>query len=299
MASIIQSGKQVMEGREAFAKGQKEEREGLRELCNAGIEKVCNDPEQFAAYLNTMVVVPGYTSRNAMLVYQQMPEATFVESPKGWYDMGRYVPEEKKNDGINIFKPKEKQGGTYFDPKMVYDISQTVGRAVKKPAIQLAEGSGDMQKAFDALVESSPVPVVADEGINMPAVYDPGKREILVSDAFSDYDTFAAVVNATTHAGMHRDDIRASGGVDRGYDTSDFEFVTACTTYVVCKRFGVPVEGVNFEATTDVLGIMDIEGKDAMLKIIGDGARKCGDKVQDKVRPKAPGRSPRPLDHAR
>ncbi len=298
MASITQSGKQVMEGREAFAKGQKDERDGLKELYHAGVEKVCSDPEQLAGYLDMMVKVPSYTSRNAMLVYLQMPEATFVESPKGWYDMGRYVQEEKKNSGIKIVKPHEKNNTTFFDPKMMYDISQTVGRPATKPTIQLVEDSPEMQKAFDALVEASPVPLAADDNLNVPAQYDPNDKVIRVSDAFSDYETFAAVVNATTHAGLHRDDIQASGG-DRGYDPGDFEFITACSTYVVSRRFGVPMPGMDFETPVETLGMMDLEGQKAMLKIIGDSAQKCGDRVQDKIHPKAPARGARPLDHIR
>lgn len=299
MASIVQSGKQMMEEREAFAKGQKDERDGLKDLYHAGVEKVCADPGKLKAFLDMMVVVPSYTSRNAMLVYQQMPTATFVESPKGWYDMGRYVPEEKKKDGIKIVTPHEKRNTTYFDPKMVYDVSHTVGRSAGKQMLQLAEGGADMQTAFNALVEYSPVPVMAGENLNEPAVYNPFDKAILVSDSFSDYETFTAVVNATAHAQLHRDDIQASGGVDRGYDPGDFEFITACTSYVVSRRFGVSMQGADFEATTDVLGSMDIEGQKAMLKIIGDSAKKCGDRVQEKVQPKQQGRSARPLDHAR
>lgn len=292
MASITQSGKQVMQGREAFAQEKREERDGLRELYHAGVQKVCASPEQLAAYLNMMVTVPGYTSRNAMLVYQQMPAATFVESAKGWYDLGRYVPADKKEGGISIVKPREKGRSTYFDPKMVYDVSQTVGRPVKPPAVHLEEGSPDMQKGFDALVESFPVPVVADEHISTPALYDPRDKVIRVNDGFSDYETFTAVVNAAAHATLHRDDIQISGG-DRGYDPADFEFVTTCSAYVVSRRFGVPVPGMDFETPVEVLGSMDLEGQKTMLKIIGDGARKCGDRVQDKVRPKLPARSPR------
>ena len=299
MASITQSGKQVMEGREAFGREKKELKEGLREMCSEGIEKVCADPAQLTAYLNMMATAPGYTSRNTMLIFQQMPEATFVESPKGWYDAGRYVPEPMKDKGIQIIKPQETQRGTFFDPKMLYDISQTVGRPVKKPTIQLAEDSPDMQRAFDALVESSPVPVVTEDSLGVPAVYDPHSREILVSDAFTDYETFTAFVNAATHASLHREDMRASGGADRGYDPGDFEFITTCATYVVSRRFGVPMPGMDFGATLDTLGMMDNEGKDAMLKIIGDEAKKCGEKVQDKIRPKAKGKGARPLDYAR
>lgn len=299
MASITQSGKQVMEGREAFGREKKELKEGLREMCNDGIEKVCADPGQFTAYLNIMAAAPGYTSRNTMLIFQQMPEATFVESAKGWYDMGRYVPDPMKDKGIQIIKPQETQRGTFFDPKMLYDVSQTVGRPAKKPAVQLAEDSPDMQKAFDALVESSPVPVVPDEHLNMPAVYDARDKVIRVNDAFTDYETFSAFVNAATHASLHREDMRASGGADRGYDPGDFEFITSCATYVVSRRFGVPMPGMDFETTLDTLGMMDIEGKDAMLKIIGDEAKKCGEKVQDKIRPKTKGKGARPLDFAR
>lgn len=299
MASIIQSGKQVMEGREAFAQERKDEREGLKEMYHIGVEKVCADPRQLAAYLDIMVTVPGYTSRNAMLVFQQMPEATFVESAKGWYGMGCYVPGEKKDGGILIMRPHEKGQATYFDPKMVYDISQTIGRPATRPVVRLEENSEKMQKAFDALVEFSAAPIIADESLGTPALYDPREKVIRVNDAFSDYETFAAVVNATVHANLHREDISKSGGADRGYDPGDFEFLTACTTYVVSRRFGVPAQGMDFEATTDVLGMMDLEGQKTMLGIIGDGARKCGERVQDKVCPKAAERGARPLDHVR
>ncbi len=296
MASITQSGKQMTAGREAFAQEQKEQRDELRELCDAGIEAVCTDPVKFAGYLDMMATVPGYTSRNAMLVFQQMPEATHVESAKGWYDQGRYVDNAHKNDGIKIFKPQEKARGTFFDPKMVYDVSQTVGKAIVKKPLQLAENTPEMQAAFDALAEASPVPFSEENDLGVPAVYDPKGKVILVSDAFGDYDTFTAVAGAVAHATLHRQDINDNRGRDLGYDPAEFDFITTSAAYVVSRRFGVPVPDMDFAAPLQTLGVIDAESKDSLLRLIGDTAKYCGDRVQRAVAPKTQAKGPRPRE---
>lgn len=285
MANILQSTQQRNERREAFAKEKKDEREDLRQTCDKGIESVCGDAEKLAAFLRMMVTVPNYTSRNAMLVYQKMPDARHVESKKAWYDMGRYVPEEHKDKGIKILVGTDKGRMTFYDVKMVYDVSQTVGKPPKKHTIALAEDSPEMQKAFNGLAEHSPVPIVADETLAVPSLYDPQERVVLVNDGFSDYETFAAVVNANAHASLHNEDIRENRGQDRGYDPEATEFLTSCVTYVVCQRFGVPVPGMDFETPAQVMGSMDFEGKDVLLKIIGDNAKSCTERLRKEIAP--------------
>lgn len=299
MASIFQSSQDLTANREAFKKEKSEEREDLGRRCDEGIIQVSGDPDRLADFLKVMVAVPGYTSRNAMLVFLKDKDVSHVENPKAWYDMGRYVKDEEKDNGIKIMVGKDKGRGTVYDVRMVYDVSQTYGKAVKKPGVVLEEGTPEMQQAFDALVEFSPVPIIPDAELTMPARYDPAERVIRVSDSFTDYETFAAMVNANTHARIHKEDIAANRGADMGYNTADSEFLTSCVTYVVCQRFGVPVPGMDFETPAAVLGSMDKEGMDAMLKILGDNAKECGNRVQNRVKPPAVERVARAAGSAR
>ncbi|MDL2294306.1 hypothetical protein LJC60_06705 [Ruminococcaceae bacterium OttesenSCG-928-D13] len=293
MANIFQATQARQDRRDAFVQDKKDEIAALKEVANEGITQVGGNPEKLGAFLNMMVMVPSYSSRNAMLVMQQRPDATHLETSKGWYDVGRFLTGDEKENGVKILVAKQKGRKTYFDPQTVYDISQTTGKPVKKPVTVLAEDTPGMQKAFNGLVESSPVPVMPDEQLDVPALYDAGERTIWVNNAFSDHETFAAVVNANAHAILHQEDIKVNGR-DMGYDPEMSEFLTSCITYVVCHRYGVPFDSIDLEHSAARLGSMDFDTMRDMVYKIGDAAKINCDRINREFNPPTQARGKQP-----
>lgn len=290
MASLLEANNAILQKKEAY----KQEKQGERDECNAiantGVEWTSQRPENLLALLNKMAEFPNFTHRNCLIVMQKMPDATHLQTVDDWKRQKRRISPNHADAGIMLMKPK--QGTDFVDAVKYYDVSHTFGPgATRKDAPKLREGTDEMQQAFQGLVKSAPVNIAEAQNMDVPALYDPESREIFVADGFSDNETFAAMVQASTDAKLHYDDIQANRGRDNGYDPEGMTMFTSCVAHTVCRRFGVPYEGAAVEQLHDLLAGLndpdDPEGtgraRNNILRMVSEKAKDCGDSIQKEL----------------
>lgn len=74
-----------------------------------------NTNEDWLKYLYFQSKFYHYSFQNAMLIYSQNPEATFVKGYKSWNQLGRYV--KKGATGISILAPIYKKVEEFKEPE--------------------------------------------------------------------------------------------------------------------------------------------------------------------------------------
>ena len=145
------------------------EREILSGFRDAGVTEITSDPETFARYLEMQGDNPSYSAGNIAAVMVQLPEAAVVATAERWKSRGRHILDGEWEKGASIFARSPSGRGYIVDS--VYDVSQTQGRELQ--SVTLEDDTKEMEVALTALLNFSPVHVVADAELSADAFYDP------------------------------------------------------------------------------------------------------------------------------
>ena len=143
----------------------------------------------------------------------QLPEATVVHTRGHWKDLGRFVLDRELKNGASIFT--RSATGRGYNLTSVYDIAQTQGRELR--TVQLKEDTEPMEAALSALLNFSPVQVVAAENLPSGAYYDPRQMTLAIDTACPDSQAFAAIAAEIAQARFH------DRGRNPAYSREDYE----------------------------------------------------------------------------
>ena len=231
----------------------------------------------YQRYLSTMSRFHRYSVNNQILIYMQKPDATLVAGFNAWKDkFGRHVKKGEK--GIQILAPtatmkkiretkfdpdtgaplldekgnvitEEKTVRTvsnFFKPVMVFDVSQTEGKALPQLA-QTLNGDVEHYDAFvEALRRASPVPIEFENmAVTTDGYFSASDQRIAIRIGMSQVQTVAALVHEIGHSKLHDYDrlqaeARADGGKEPVVKDRRTEEVEAeSVAYAVCQYYGI------------------------------------------------------------
>lgn len=160
----------------AFVEKKKNEMDEMIQRIDAGVKAVF-ESERYKEYLKFASKFTDYSARNTMLINMQRPDATLVAAFGKWKELGRHI--NKGETGIAIFAPvpyktdqyieTEKPAfdeygnqlynedgtektetvetplrGMAFKTVYVFDVSQTDGKELPEPVVEL---TGDVDAA--------------------------------------------------------------------------------------------------------------------------------------------------------
>ena len=280
-------GKIISDKSTADAKWREErqaDKETAAALRDASVIQITKDPEKFACYLELQGDNPSYSSGNIALAMAQLPEATVVHTRGHWKDLGRFVLDPELKNGASIFT--RSATGRGYNLTSVYDIAQTQGRELRTP--QLRDDTEAMEAALTALLNLSPVQVVAGENLPSGAYYDPRQMTLAIDTACPDSQAFAAIAAELAQARFH----------DRGrnpvYSRESCELSAQSVSYILCRRFGIQRELPDLTKMAERCQGWEIEDRLAFLKEIQGMSRQIGGSIEKTIAPpqrKAPARS--------
>lgn len=92
-----------------------------------------NTDEDWLKYLSFQSLFYNYSFRNAMLIYLQNPEATYVKGYKAWNGLGRHVKKGAK--GLAILAPCFKKVEDFKEPENKSEYQDFEGEKVMKKVI--------------------------------------------------------------------------------------------------------------------------------------------------------------------
>lgn len=141
----------------------------------------------------------------------------------------------------------------------MYDKAQTVGDPVPVRGI-LRDGTPDMEKALGALLQSSPVEVVATPEIFGEAEYQPEENRIAIQPDLSGAASFRALAREIVYA-------QIGTGMEAGdFDPRPYELDAHSVCYALCRRYGIPVEQPDFSSVVQQYGELEAPERLNMLR---------------------------------
>lgn len=250
--------------KEVWAQQKKEQREMVYGMIDTVAGAVAGNGAVFQSYLDAQARFGRYSVSNTLLMLAQKPDATQVRSFDGWQEQGTYI--RKGEAGFYILEPGEEYQrddgttGVGYNPKKVFDISQTGLRKRETPAYP------DDRTAIKALMDHAPVPMrgsdTLPEGAN--AFYDPQAREIQVRRGMDGPGIFRALAQELAHAELDRG--------DGSYQRQAHGFHAYCASYMLCKQYGIDAGGYRFDRAPEVFAGMEPQQIRAELSTIKETA---------------------------
>ena len=222
--------------KEESAEKKKAEKERVYQMVDDTAMQIVNDPEKFRAFLDTQSRMDRYSAANALLIFNQLPEATQLKDFDDWGKDNVKIVKGAKS--ISILEPVEyaRQDGTTgisYNVKKMFDVSQTNGR--QTPAVSV---NRDPKALITTMLDACPVEVEATNELpypNMAAFYNNEKQTLYVKRNVGDSVAVAqCVAQELGHAQL-------SINSDT-YSRRDMGFQAVCIGYMLCKKYGVDTQ---------------------------------------------------------
>lgn len=225
--------------KEDYAARKKAERDDVFTLSDSTALEVASDDGKFQQYLDVQSRFDRYSAVNTLLILAQKPDSTRLADFDRWKSLGGFV--KPGQSAISILEPHEyiKEDGMRgigYNVKKVFDISQVDARKVK-PIISPPYTE---RQLLAALISNAPMKISGVESLsgNLGAYTDPQTGEIFVRKRMEFFDTFRSVTQELCYAGIEQD----------GKNTANPHFTAYCATYLICKKYGVNTQDLNFES---------------------------------------------------
>lgn len=220
--------------KEEYAKKMKETRNALFIKANEQALIAVSDENNYLTYL-TLQATLGYTVPNTLLVMAQQPEATIVMDFSHWKEEG--VSLKKGAKGIQILEPsgeftrRDGSIGTNYNPKYVFDISQTTDELLGNMThYEIA----DLVKAVTYKTDIIPEVVNKNSTLPRDVCFEPSQKKIYVKEK---------LLPEVMLKGLIREYCLAETG-ERSSPEVNFKVDSA--TYMIMKKYGVDTADVSF-----------------------------------------------------
>lgn len=233
--------------KEEYAERKKAEKEKVYQMVDDTAMQIVSDPEKFKAFLDTQSRMDRYSAANALLIFNQLPEATQLKDFDDWGKDNVKIVKGAKS--ISILEPVEytRADGSVavsYNVKKVFDVSQTTGR--KPPAVSI---NRDPKALITTMLDASPVAVESANELpypNMAAFYNNEKQTLYIKRNVGDSVAVAqCVAQELGHAQL-------SINGDR-YSRRDMGFQAVCIGYMLCKKYGVDTQNFAIERIPESL----------------------------------------------
>ena len=229
-------GNQPKLSKEEYAEKKKAEKERVYQMVDDTEMQIVNDPEKFRAFLDTQSRMDRYSAANALLIFNQLPEATQLKDFDDWGKDNVKIVKGAKS--ISILEPVEytRQDGSTgisYNVKKMFDVSQTNGR--QTPAVS---ANRDPKALITTMLDACPVEVEATNELpypNMAAFYNNEKQTLYVKRNVGDSVAVAqCVAQELGHAQLSIN--------SNTYSRRDMGFQAVCIGYMICKKYGVDTQ---------------------------------------------------------
>ena len=217
------------------------EKDAVYKLIDDTATSIVQDGDKFRAFLDTQARLDRYSAANALLIYNQYPQATQLKDFGDWAE--EKVSINKGAKSISILEPVEyaRNDGTTgisYNVKKVFDVSQTKGKQTPAPT-----ANRDPQKLVAVMIDTSPVEVEVVPELphpNIGAFYDNSRQTLFVKKNIGDSVALCqCVAQELGHAQLSID--------SDSYSRKEMGYQAMCVGYMLCKKYGVDTKNFAIE----------------------------------------------------
>lgn len=225
---------------------------------------VGNDGTKFQEYLDIQSRFVKHSVGNCLVILEKAPESTQIKDKQSWEEKGIDLKENPK--GIKILEPYKSENRTYFNPKVVYDISQT---NASKPENTMNYGD---RKLLEALLDDCKIPRKAVDMLpngTIGSEYNKEENILYVCKGMDRELLFQTLCQEMANIEM------------KDLENSDMKsFRSYCVSYMLCKRYGIDVSSFNFSNLPSKITTQK-EPKDIRAEI--EKIRKTFEEINEKM----------------
>jgi hypothetical protein len=222
---------------EKWTAEKKEQRDAVYTLLDEATIKAISSPEQFKVFLDVASRLPRYSTSNALLITEQKPDATRLGDFDYWKDRGSNVSRGQK--GITILEPgneftrEDGTVGVFYEPKKVFDVTQTHGRVRAPQPAQYSDRS-----LISALMEAGGKEVQAVEPVEGAdkALFNQETNVITTEKGLGINEGFAVLAREVAQVEFSE--------TTKNYNRGDFAFQANAAAYIITKRAGLATDGI-------------------------------------------------------
>ena len=245
---------------------QRKDRQDIYDTMDRMAMIVGNDGNKFKEYLDVQSRFSKYSVGNSLVILEKAPNSTHIKDKNAWLEKGIELNNSAK--GIKILEPVKNKGATYYNPKVVYDISQT-----NAPKQDNVINYGD-RVLLKALLHNCDVPREAVEKLpsgEIGAEYDKENNKLYVCKGMDRETLFQSLSQE-----MGNIELKDEEKSNMNY------FISYCTSYMICKRYGIAVSNYVFkELPNEITNQKDGKGIRMELDKIRDNFEKVNTRMLD------------------
>lgn len=285
------------------------------ERIDEGVKAVFQS-EKYKEYLKFASKFTDYSARNTLLINLQRPDATLVAAYGKWKQLGRQV--ERGQTGIEILAPvayktnqvleterpavdefgnqlynpdgtekmetvEKPMTGLAFKKVYVFDVSQTSGKELPDPVIEL---TGDIDSArkeavFAALKKVTGIDIeFKDIKGGAKGYYSATNNEIVIKSGMSDAQTLKTAFHEAAHNLLHDP---AKDIVTNKSPRNEKEVQAESVAFMVAERFGIDTSEYSFPYIASWSDGKQLEHLKSALQEIQEAAKKISSEIESEL----------------
>ncbi|MBE5805980.1 MAG: hypothetical protein E7313_04630 [Clostridiales bacterium] len=215
--------------KDAWIKQKQEQRKFAYDTMDKTAEEIIQDISKFKTYLDIQGRFDKYSVGNALLITNQMPNATRLKEFDDWKEQGAFI--KKNENGIIILEPGDQYTrsdgsfATSYNPKKMFDITQTTAKQSVLASLY------DDRTKLTALLKECPVDIKAVDTIpnsNNVAEWNKDDNVLYVQRTDDIQRTFKEISTE-----LARVSLEESGNTELD------NFKCKCTAYMLCKKYDI------------------------------------------------------------
>lgn len=191
---------------------------------------VSRDSNKFQEYLKVQCKFEKYSVGNCLVLLEKMPNATRIKDKESWNEKG--IELKPKAKSVKILEPSISNDVTYYNPKEIYDISQT--NAPKQQSIKYDDRSLLEAICYDCQVPKKPVDKLPNGEYG--AEYNREENVLYVCKGIERELLFQSLFQAIANIEMQSDE-----------NSSIKTFRSYCISYMMCQKYGVDTSNYEFK----------------------------------------------------
>lgn len=192
--------------------------------------EISKNPNMFKQYLDTQSKFHKHSVGNCLVILDKAPNSTQLKDKKSWNEKDIMLKENAV--GIQILEPTKNNGRIYYNPKELFDISQT-----NAPVSEATINYGD-RRLLEAIFNDCVIPRKAVDRLSDGTIgseYNKDENVLYVCRGMDRELLFQSLYREIANIEMK--DIP---------DSEIKSFRCYCISYMLCKRYGVDVSNLSF-----------------------------------------------------
>lgn len=303
------------EERAAYNAQKQAEMDEIIKRIDEGVKAVFQS-DKYKEYLKFASKFTDYSARNTLLINLQRPDATLVVAYGKWKQLGRQV--ERGQTGIEILAPvayktnqvleterpavdefgnqlynpdgtekmetvEKPMTGLAFKKVYVFDVSQTSGKELPDPVIEL---TGDIDSArkeavFAALKKVTGIDIeFKDIKGGAKGYYSATNNEIVIKSGMSDAQTLKTAFHEAAHNLLHDP---AKDIVTNKSPRNEKEVQAESVAFMVAERFGIDTSEYSFPYIASWSDGKQLEHLKSALQEIQEAAKKISSEIESEL----------------